>query len=142
MSYDYHEAIKDDCVEAIKEYLEYHKDEVRGISKDSLRQKFHDSFWTNDSVTGNGSGSYTFSSYDAEQNIAGNWDLLGEAMGEFCCKADAVEKGPEWADVTIRCYLLGEGIDKAMRELEEMIDAALEEIEEEDEDEADEESAS
>lgn len=133
--YDYHKAIKDDCETAIKEYLDFHKDEVQGMSKETLREKFHDSFWIDDSVTGNGSGSYTFSSYDAEQNIAGNWDLLGEAMSEFCCEVNAIEKGAEWADVTIRCYLLGEGIDKAMEELEEEIESAiaLEETEGDDE---------
>lgn len=133
--YDYHKAIKDDCETAIKEYLDFHKDEVQGMSKETLREKFHDSFWIDDSVTGNASGSYTFSSYDAEQNIAGNWDLLGEAMKGFCCECDAIAKGAEWADVTIRCYLLGEGIDKAMEELEEEIESAiaLEETEGDDE---------
>ena len=81
MSYDYHENIKDDCVTAIKEYLGYH--DVKGMSKETLKEKFRDAFWVDDSVTGNASGSYTFSSYEAEQNIAGNWDLLGEAMTEL-----------------------------------------------------------
>lgn len=123
MSYDYHEAIKDDCVTAIKEYLDYH--DVKGLSKEKLREKFHDAFWIDDSVTGNASGSYTFSSYDAEQNIAGNWDLLGEAMSEFCCECNAIGKGAEWADVTIRCYLLDEGITKAMEELDDEIETAI-----------------
>lgn len=128
--YNYREAVKDDCVDAIKEYLDYHKDEVKGMPKDSLREKFNESFWIDDSVTGNASGSYTFSSYEAEQNLAGNWDLLGEAMSEFCCECDAIAKGAEWADVTIRCYLLGEGIDSAMKELEDVIDEAISEQEE------------
>ena len=110
---------------AIKEYLGYH--DVKGMSKETLKEKFRDAFWVDDSVTGNASGSYTFSSYDAEQNIAGNWDLLGEAMTEFCCECNAIEKGAEWADVTIRCYLLDEGIEKAMEELEEEIEKAIEE---------------
>ena len=129
MSYDYHENIKDDCVTAIKEYLGYH--DVKGMSKETLKEKFRDAFWVDDSVTGNASGSYTFSSYEAEQNIAGNWDLLGEAMTEFCCECNAIEKGDEWADVTIRCYLLDEGIEKAMVELEKEIEKAIEEEPEE-----------
>ena len=40
---------------------------------------------------------------------------------------NAIEKGAEWADVTIRCYLLDEGIEKAMEELEEEIEKAIEE---------------
>ena len=129
--YDYRENVKNDCIDAIREYLEYHKDDVEGMSRDTLRDKLFDSLWIDDSVTGNASGSYTFSTYEAEQNIAGNWDLLGEAMREFGCECDAIEKGAEWADVTIRCYLLGECLDEAMDEIDDEIEAAIEEKEEE-----------
>ena len=131
MSYDYRENVKNDCIDAIREYLEYHKDDVEGMSRDTLRDKLFDALWIDDSVTGNASGSYTFSTYEAEQNIAGNWDLLGEAMREFGCECDAIEKGAEWADVTIRCYLLGECLDEAMDEIDDEIEAAIEEKEEE-----------
>ena len=124
--YNYRENVKDDCVEAIREWLSYHKDETEGMSRDDLREKLYYLFWIEDSVTGNASGSYTFSAYDAEQNIAGNWDLLGEAMREFGCECDAIEKGAEWADVTIRCYLLSECLDEAMDELDDEIEAAIE----------------
>lgn len=129
--YDYKENVKNDCIDAVREWLDYHKDDAKGMSRNDLREKLYDALWIDDSVTGNASGSYTFSSYDAEQNIAGNWDLLGEAMREFCCECDAIEKGAEWADVTIRCYLLGECLDEAMDEIEDEIDEAIEEEEEE-----------
>ena len=138
MAYDYKENVKNDCIEAVREYLKYHADDVKGMSRDNLREKLYDALWIDDSVTGNASGSYTFSSYDAEQNIAGNWDLLGEAMREFCCECDAIEKGAEWADVTIRCYLLGECLDEAMDEIDDEIDEAIEEEEEEEEEEPEE----
>ena len=134
MSYDYREEVKNDCVEAIREYLNYH--DVKGMSRDRLQEKLYDSFFIDDSVTGNASGSYTFSRYQAEQNLCGNWDLLGEAMKEFGCECDAIEKGAEWADVTIRCYLLGECLDEAMDEIDDEIEKALEEEEEEEEIEA------
>lgn len=124
--YNYRENVKNDCVEAIREWLSYHNDETEGMSRDDLREKLYNSFWIDDSVTGNASGSYTFSAYDAEQNVAGNWSLLGEAMREFGCECDAIEKGAEWADVTIRCYLLGECLDEAMDELDDEIEAAIE----------------
>jgi len=133
MAYDYKENVKNDCVEATREYIKYHADDVKGMSRDNLREKLYDALWIDDSVTGNASGSYTFSRYDAEQNIAGNWDLLGEAMSEFCCKCNAIEKGAEWADVTIRCYLLGECLDEAMDEIDDEIEAAIEEKETEEE---------
>jgi hypothetical protein len=74
--------------------------------------------WVNDSITGNASGSYFFSSYKAEQALVGNWDLLAEALTEFCCYCNAIAKGAEWCDVTIRCYLLGECIAAALNEIE------------------------
>ncbi len=51
-------------------------------------------------------------------------------MKEFCCECDAIEKGAEWADVTIRCYLLGECLDEAMDEIDDEIEKAIEEEEE------------
>lgn len=123
--YDYRKNVTADCVEAIREYIEYHKDELHGMSKSRLEEKMYDEFFTEDSVTGNGSGSYTFSAIEAEQNLAGNWDLAAEAMNEFDCKENPFDKGPEWVDVTIRCYLLGECLSKAMSELSDEIDEAI-----------------
>ena len=40
-------------------------------------------------------------------------------MSEFGFDCNAIEKGPEWADVTIRCYLLGEAIHTVLDELED-----------------------
>jgi hypothetical protein len=129
MSYDYRENVKNDCIDAVREWLRYN--DVEGMSRDDLRDKLYDALWIDDNVTGNASGSYTFSTYEAEQNIAGNWDLLGEAMREFGCECDAIKKGAEWADVTIRCYLLGECLDEAMDEIEDEIEEATREKEEE-----------
>ena len=131
MSYDYRKNVKNDCIDAVREWLDYHKDDIEGMSRDDLREKLYDALWIDDSVTGNASGSYTFNAYEAEQNIAGNWDLLGEAMREFGCECDAIEKGAEWADVTIRCYLLGECLDEAIDDIDDEIEAAIEEKEEE-----------
>lgn len=123
--YDYRKSITDDCVEAIREYIEYHKDELHGMSKARLEEKMYDEFFVNDSVTGNGSGSYTFNTTQAEENLSGNWDLAKEAMKEFGCKENPFEKGAEWVDVTIRCYLLGECLSNAMEEIEDEIDEAI-----------------
>lgn len=123
--YDYRKNIIEACIEAIHEYIEYHKDELHGMSKSRLEEKLYDVFFTGDSVTGNGSGSYTFNAYEAEQNLAGNWDLAAEAMREFGCEENPFDKGPEWVDVTIRCYLLGECLSTAMSELSDEIEKAI-----------------
>lgn len=128
--YNYHEAVKSDCIDAIREYIEYHEDEIRGMSKTRLEEKMYDKFFVKDSVTGNASGSYTFNAYVAEQNLSGNWDLAKEAMEEFECKENPFDKGPEWVDVTIRCYLLGQCLSDAMKEIDDEIEEAIAEAEE------------
>lgn len=117
--YDYREAICGD----IREWIEdnYTKEEiVENLSedRDNFYEKLNDDLWITDSVTGNASGSYTFSNWDAEENLCHNQDLLQEAMDEFGCKPSDY-KGAEWGDVTIRCYLLGECINVVLDELEE-----------------------
>lgn len=128
MAYNYKKEITADCVNAIEEYLENNKGELRGMSKSQLEEKLYDQFFVEDSVTGNASGSYTFNTVEAENNLAGNWDLAAEAMKEFGCEENPFEKGAEWVDVTIRCYLLSECLQKAMKELSDEIDAELEDI--------------
>ena len=90
--------------------------------------------FTEDSVTGNASGSYTFNTYEAEENICHNLDLLGEALEEFGSGSDyLITHGAEAADVTIRCYLLGECIAAALEEIEDDFNEAHEGEESEEE---------
>ena len=93
----------------IKDIKEYIKNEITlsdFSGRDELEQYLNDTLWIEDSVTGNASGSYTFNAYQAEENICHNLDLLAEAVNEFGCDENVLEKGAEWCDVTIRCYLL------------------------------------
>lgn len=116
MEYNYLEAVTADAKQAILENL----DNWDFIDREELEEKARDSLWVNDSVTGNGSGSYTFNAWQAEENICHNWDLLKEACDEFCDNVEhAIEQGAEYCDVTIRCYLLGQAISSALDELEE-----------------------
>lgn len=66
---------------------------------DALREEL----WTEDSVTGNGSGSYTFNRYLAEEYLLYNHELVAEAYEYFELKG-YVE--PETLDVDIRLMLL------------------------------------
>ena len=57
-------------------------------------------------------------------------DLLEEALDEFGQNnINVIEKGAEWADVTIRCYLLGLAISEVLNDLEEDFDEAHKEME-------------
>jgi hypothetical protein len=116
-NYNYLEAVTSDVLDYIKE--EINLDEWKG-NREGLEEKLNDELWTVDSVTGNASGSYTFNAWEAEENLAHNWDLLAEALDEFGQDGtDVLRQGAEAMDVTIRCYLLGQAIAEALDELEE-----------------------
>ena len=116
-NYNYLEAVTSDVLDYIKE--EINLDEWKG-NREGLEEKLNDELWTVDSVTGNASGSYTFNTWEAEENLAHNWYLLAEALDEFGQDGtDVLRQGAEAMDVTIRCYLLGQAIAEALDELEE-----------------------
>ena len=112
MFYDYEQAVKDD----VREWVEENVDLDEYSDRDELEEYLNDTLWTEDSVTGNGSGSYTFSSTDAGEYLAQNFDLLYDACEEFD-SFDTLKDGPEACDVTIRCYLLGGAIADVLDEL-------------------------
>jgi len=119
MSYNYMNAMTEDIRDYITENInreDYTED------RDGLEEYLNDTLWTEDSVTGNASGSYTFNSWTAKEYVLDNTDLLKEAYTEFGQKeeiADVLcdEKWEE-ADVTIRCYLLGQAIAEVLDDLD------------------------
>ena len=123
--YDYLSAVKEDVKSWINDNDEWKADYadkngkwLRDDNRDDIEEDLNDRLFTEDSVTGNGSGSYTFSTWQAEENICHNLDLLGEALTEFCCEPNYItEKGAEACDVTIRCYLLGQAISEVLDEM-------------------------
>lgn len=124
--YDYQTAVKEDVKEYIRE--NYNADEIResletSAARSDFEEKLNDILWIEDSVTGNASGSYTFNTWQAEENLYHNIDLLEEACNEFGQGVgEAVERGAEYCDVTIRCYLLCGAISDALDELESEIE--------------------
>lgn len=128
--YDYREAVKEDILQYINDEINFEDFDTL----DELEEKLNEELFTCDSVTGNASGSYTFSTWEAEENICHNLDLLGEALEEFGSGADyLINNGAEAADVTIRCYLLGECIAAALEEIEDDFNEAHEDEEDEEE---------
>lgn len=129
--YDYLEAVKED----VKQYINDEITLTDYSDRDELEEFLNETLWDEDSVTGNGSGSYTISTWESEENICHNLELLAEAMEEFACSAkDILEKGAEWCDVTIRCYLLSRAIGEVLDDMEEELEKAFSEEEEEKED--------
>lgn len=117
MEYNYMESVKAD----VKEYIENSIDLNDFSGRTELEDKLNELLWVEDSVTGNASGSYTFNTYKAEENLAHNWDLLVECANEFGEEpiiSDDYKHGAEFWDVSIRCYLLGSAISEVLDEME------------------------
>ena len=114
MRYNYREAVKDDVLEYINNEIIFEDFDTL----EDLEEHLNDVLFIEDSVTGNASGSYTFNAYEAEENICHNLDLLADALDELGGGCDVLRDGAEAADVTIRCYLLGECIADALEEIE------------------------
>ena len=119
--YDYREEMKNDIMDYIND--NYPDIQVTPDNRDEWEEKLNEELWIADSVTGNGSGSYTFNSYKAKEYVIDNMELCTEALQEFFTNSKTVgEKflceDWEYFDVTIRCYLLGEMIETVLDELE------------------------
>ena len=114
--YNYLEAVTNDAKQAILENL----NDWNFADREELEEIANDNLWVDDSVTGNTSGSYTFNTWQSEENLCHNMDELEEACNEFGQDiGEAVKQGAEYCDVTIRCHLLSQAISAALDELEE-----------------------
>lgn len=120
--YNYLENVTNDVKQAILENI----DNWEFANREELEEIANDILWIDDSVTGNGSGSYTFNREAAKEYVTGSddgLDTLRDAVHEFNCEHEAstsfLEGDWEYLDVTIRCYLLGQAISAALDELEE-----------------------
>ena len=116
--YNYLEAMKNDINEYINENIN-----LEEFDREELEEKLNDDLWIEDSVTGNGSGSYTFNSYKAKENLEGNEDLVREMCQEFCIDAETIankflNEDYEYFDVSVRCYLLGQAISEVLDDLD------------------------
>lgn len=116
--YNYFEAVKADALEYIRDNFTAAEIAERLEDRNEWRSSLNDELWVTDSVTGNASGSYYCNAWKAAEALAHNWDILVEALIEFGCDLNAIERGEEYCDVTIRCYLLGRAIAAALDELE------------------------
>ena len=121
MSYNYMEAVKDDVRQAIEDNY----DIADYSDRDEFEETLNDDLWVDDSVTGNGSGSYTFDREQAKEYVQGDpkatgyikdlaseYGLDGSTIGEKFMDDDW-----EYFDVSIRCYLLGWAISEVLDEL-------------------------
>ena len=122
MFYDYLEAVKDD----VKEYIRNEVNVGDYSDRDEMGEQLYDTLFCEDSVTGNASGSYTFNNYKAKEYIESDpeaYTYIRELVSEYGIEAETVadkflNEDWEYWDVSIRCYLLHQAVDKALEELE------------------------
>lgn len=116
---DYKKEVEEDVKKYIKENIDYIK-----------KEELYDDLFLADSVTGNASGSYTFNTYKAEENVKDLiWDdeFIDELRFQFGEEiGDLIKRGPEVLDVTARCLAL------AYVDIDSLYDEIKKESEEED----------
>lgn len=131
--------LKDDIREYIEDNNGYSIDleEIgSGNNWDSFEEELNDTLWCEDSVTGNGSGSYYFNRAEAQEQVLAHMADVVEAYREFGCNIgdDLENEDYERMDVTARCYFLGWAISDIIEELKDAYEEEHEDDEEEDED--------
>ncbi len=113
--YSYYENVRDSVIDfLIEEEIELTRDNCEEI---------YDRLFCEDKITGNVSGSYTFSSAAARQYLSSNTSLILEMTDEFGYSASEIGYKylvePEIVDVMLRCYVLGRVVDELVNENEE-----------------------
>ena len=107
-----------------RDIVEYVKDNYSAadLADPDFRDTLYEELWVEDDITGNGQrGYYCKDIEDVKAMVFENVDTLIEALEEFGNEPDDYKralKDPQFADITIRCYLLGEAINKALEVLE------------------------
>jgi hypothetical protein len=119
----YLEQIKEDIRNHIEENYTNEEISEKMENRDEFEEMLNDELWTDDNVTGNGSGSYTFDRSKAQEFVLADIETVQEALREFCVEADTIakkflESDWEYFDVTARCYVLSMGISEVLDEIE------------------------
>ena len=113
-NYNYLEAVKAD----VQDWLGDHEPRRDDESLEGYRERLYVDFWTDDCVTGNGSGSYTFNTAKAREYVLAGIEQVLEACQVFGVSFDERVGAGKWEDldVTTRCYYLGQAIVEVVTE--------------------------
>lgn len=120
-SYDYYDAVSDDVLSYIKrkniDLSNVKFSDYETIFK--LADELIETLDADEDVTGNNpvrTGKYPLWEEDAEDNLRGNLDLLGEALTRFGYSPEVLNQGASAMDVIIRRYVLPEAVRDAVVE--------------------------
>ena len=118
--YNYKEAVKAD----VREWMEENREQWEDLDRADAEQVIYDGTWADDSVTGNASGSYTMSRYEARRNFFEDEetdDYISEMLDDGFITFKDLEhiksSDWEWFDVVIRCWLLSGCVSEAVSEV-------------------------
>ena len=113
-NYNYFEAVKEAVRDRLGDYDPRGEDETL----EEYQERLDESFWVDDSVTGNGSGSYTFSTAKAREFVLAGIEQVIEACREFDVSFGELVEAGEWErlDVITRCYYLSQAIGEVVTE--------------------------
>lgn len=124
--YNYLEAVKDDVETWLVDnssQFEKIKDnnKIDGvIDWDGVKSDLNEILWNEDSITGNGSGSYTFNSEKAREYVLSDGlqyleDLVDEGWLTYeSIGKDVTNYDFEGLDVSLRCYFLSQAIEEVI----------------------------
>lgn len=121
--YSYKEVVRSD----VREWIDENKEELEGLDRHDAYELVYDSCWVDDGVTGNASGSYTFSRYEARQNFFNDDnsdDYISQMIEDGFLSADELgkkiaESNWEYIDLSIRCWLLCDAVSDVIDEMYE-----------------------
>ena len=127
--YNYLEAVKDDVetwlVDNHSQFEEIKdNNEIGGvIDWDGVKDDLNEILWSEDSITGNGSGSYTFNNEKAREYVLDGDGLqyLEDLVNEGWLTDESIGKyitdyNFESLDVSLRCYFLSQAIEEVITE--------------------------
>lgn len=125
MSYSYREAVLSDVREWIEDNYSIvpFGDAITPVfeSREDAIEHLYDTLWTEDSVTGNASGSYTFNRAKAREYVLSDPDTVKEAFDVFEEESRFTDLffSDEWEtmDVIARCYCLYWAVETAIIDL-------------------------
>lgn len=129
--YNYLKEMKRAIREDLNDNYDHHNALINAIVNDEwdeLEETLNEDYWTDDAVTGNASGSFTFNRWTAKEYVLDNMDLAREAFTEFGEDPTRVADyfiNEEWEtiDVIIRCYLLSQAVAEALEEARDEYEA-------------------
>lgn len=125
-NYNYLEAVKEDVKTWLMDnssQFEEIKDnnEIDGvIDWDGVKDDLNEILWSEDSITGNGSGSYTFNREKARDYVLSDGlQYLKELVDEGWLTYESIGKDVtsynfESLDVSLRCYFLSQAIEEVI----------------------------